>query len=183
MSDFPRSKAAALPLFVSTHSHYGAGFENHLMSGGAVPAAVTWVANLVAYVPVAIPFAYPVNRVWWVNGSTITTTNVDFGIYTRGGALIYNTGSTAMAGISSVQYVTPSTKFLLAPNAYYFAWTCSSSSSNRGFASANTANGAKLAGLLQEAGSIPLPASMTPATWAQTFAVPLCGVTRTASGF
>lgn len=183
MADFPRSKAVVLPLHVSSLGRYGLGLMSRGAGVSASPASATWVSNLIAYVPVAIPYAYPVNRVWWVNGSTITTTNVDFGIYTSGGAKLFSTGSTAAVGSSAVQYVTPSTPFVLAADRYYFAWTCDNTTSRAYVTSLTAAANGRLMGLLQEAGSGGLPTSMTPASWALTVGAPFCGITRTSSGF
>jgi len=146
-------------------------------------AVRTWTANLVSYTPVTLPFPYPVKRVWWINGSTITSTNVDFGIYSWAGVLIYNTGSTAMVGASAMQYVTPGTEFVLDAGRYYFAWTCNNTTS-RGYAQAGSVNGSRVAGLLQETtAGFGLPATMTPVAFAQAWGPSACGVTRTTTGF
>ncbi len=130
-----------------------------------------------------LPWDYPVNRVWWVNGSTITTTNVQFGVYTDEGILIYATASTAMVGASSVQYVTPATPFVLSGGACYFAWTCDNTTS-RGFAPTGTALNMRLIGLLEETtGTFGLPATMTPVAFARAWGPSVCGITRTTTGF
>lgn len=183
MPDFPRSRQSVLPLFISSYSRYGIGQTQRGGSSSSGVATTTWVANLAVYIPVAIPFAYPVARVFWVNGATITSTNVDFGIYTAGGSKIYSTGSTAMSAATSVQYVTPSTPFVLPPDYYYFAWTCSNTTNRANSVSVSTAANGRMVGLLQESSALPLPATMTPASWAQTFGAAFCGITRTASGF
>lgn len=176
MSDFPTDQ---LPLFISTFSSYGPSYK---AGSSSSPAAVTWVANQAVYLPVFLPWEYPVKRVWWCNGSTNTTTNVDFGIYTPSGARIYSTGSTAMGTVSVPQYVTPSTPFVLPAGQYYFAWVCDNTTS-RGFgaAVAVAATGA-IYGLLSQASALPLPATATFATYV-TPGFQICGITRTESGF
>lgn len=186
MSDWSKSapSAESAPLFISTAGQFSPTVAMQVASATApTGAARTWVAKLVSYCPMAIPYRYPVNRVWWVNGSTNTTTNVDFGIYTADGTRIYNTGSTVMGTVSTVQYVTPGTTFALDPGLYYFAWSCDNTTS-RGYALAGTANGSRLSGLLEETtGSFGLPATMTPVAFARAWGPSVCGVTRTTTGF
>lgn len=180
MTDFTRPSSPVMPLLVPAWSSWGALGQQAVLSSG--PAAVrTWVAKLVGYFPMSIPYPYPVKRVFWVNGSTITTSNVDFGIYTWDGTRIYNTGSTAMSGASAMQYV--SADFVLQPGRYYFAWTCDNTTS-RGYAIAGSANSGRLSGLLEETtGTFGLPATMNPVAWARAWGPSVCGVTRTPSGF
>jgi len=185
MTDFQSPLAPALPLFLGAITWHGPNSALQAAGQAALPPAVrTWVANLVSYAPVIVPYPYPVKRVFWVNGSTITTTNVDFGIYTWDGTRIYNTGSTAMSGASAVQYVTPGTDFILSPARYYFAWTCNGTTS-RGYAGGSTsANAPRLAGMLEETtGGFGLPATMTPVAYARSWGPSVCGVTRTTTGF
>jgi len=175
-----------VPLFVSPASNYGsANVIAAILNAANSAAARTWVANLVTYAPVFLPFPYPCNRFFWVNGTTTTSTNVDCGIYSWDGTRIFNTGSTAQGTASTVQYVTPSSVFVLDAGRYYFAWTCNNTT-NRGY-SMNAVSGqsaGRLAGLLEETtGSFGLPATMTPVAWARAWGPSVCGVTRTTTGF
>lgn len=181
MADFPQSGIP--PLFISSFSRYMSVVE---LGAALVPtAALTWpAANQAFYYPLSLPWPYPVRRVFWANGSSVTTTNFDLGIYTADGTKIYSTGSTAASGVSVLQYVTPSPDFVLSPGRYYLAMACSTNTASRG----GTGHGglspavAALAGMLIQATALPLPATMTPAT-AGTTVIPVCGITRTASGF
>jgi hypothetical protein len=182
MPDFPAQ--AVLPLFVHTMSRWGTNTDVRGHLAGTSAASFAWPsADLAAYCPVVIPWPFPVNRVFWYNGSTATS-NVDFGIYTMGGSRIYSTGSTAQsgAGASVPQFVTPSTPFILYPGRYYFALTCSGTTNRiTGISTVDTTTG-RFAGMLQQASALPLPATATFAAWASS-GMPLCGVTRTPSGF
>lgn len=186
MNDFPAQGRMATPLFLHTGCvPESTQHEMYPITGTAsIPSAArTWVAKLVSYAPVALIRPYPVQRVFWVNGSTVTTTNVDMGIYSADGVRIYNTGSTVMSGASTAQYVTPATPFVLGAGMYYFAWTCDSTTS-RGQAYGGTANGGRMLGLLEETtGSFGLPATMTPVAWARAWGTSVVGVTRTTTGF
>lgn len=184
MADLPARVGSATPLHVWA-SAYGYQRESSIIQNAAVAvsAATTWTAKLVSYMPVVLPFDYMVQRVWWMNGTTNTTSNVDFGIYSPSGAKIYSTGTTAMGTVAVVQYVTPATPFMLSAGAYYFAWSCDNTTA-RAQTQAGTANAGRLVGMLQETtGSFGLPATMTPIAWANAFGYSICGVTRTTTGF
>jgi hypothetical protein len=178
MSDFPTDQ---LPLFITTYSSFGPSVKGG-SSGTLLPGSFAWVANQAVYMPVFLPWEYPVKRVWWANGATNTTSNVDFGIYTPSGQRLYSTGSTVMGTVNVPQYVTPAVPFVLPAGQYYFAYV-NDNTTNRAFgnAVATAANGA-LSGLLSQASALPLPATATFATYV-TPGMVLCGVTRTESGF
>lgn len=183
MPDFPRQPPT--PLFINSWSYFSAVFE-YVGSAGTptYAASITWPsANMAVYIPFWLPWPYTVRRVFWMNGSSVTTVNVDFGIYNADGTLIYSTGSTARSGASALQYVAP-TAFVLSPGSYYFGYSCSSTTTNRGGSGALPALSGHfaMAGIQQEASALPLPATMTPATVANPV-LPLCGITQTASGF
>ena len=185
MGDFPAQSGAVSQLFVHTGCIPECTQDQMWIATGVssiAPVVRTWVANLVTYAPIFIANPYPVKRVFWMNGSTVTSTNADFGIYTADGVRIYNTGATAMSGTSAVQYVTPS-EFTLDAGLYYFAWSCNGTS-NRGMAYGGTAVGGRTIGLLEETTvSFGLPATMTPVAHARSWGAYVCGVTRTSSGF
>lgn len=180
MSDFPQ--IGVLPQFLHPWTIYGPGPDLRLQASTVNPVAFTWVANSAVYIPMSVPWPYPVNRVWWVNGSTIGN-NVDFGIYTPSGNKIFSTGSTAQSGTSVPQFVTPGTPFLLDPGNYYFAYACSGTTSTAFGTALSTAGQSAMCGLYSQATALPLPASATFASMGVALAVPLCGITRTPSGF
>lgn len=112
-----------LPLVISSQQRFGPTTCAQLAS--PAHSSTAWpAANQAIYIPVSIPFYFPVARVFWVNGSTVTG-NKDFGIYTWDGAKIYSTGSTAESGASAVQYVSVSGGLVLAPGSYFFGISCS----------------------------------------------------------
>lgn len=180
MADFPSQFVP--PLHISTFSTFAGTFEA-VGAGSNTVASYNWPAEKRAvYVPVTIPWPYPVSRVFWANGSAAGG-NMDFGIYTQDGARLYSTGATAASGNSLLQYVDP-TDFLLTPGTYYFALlNDSATTTNRtvGF-SAIAASEGRLGGLLQQSGIATLPSAATFAAWEST-GIPLMGITRTASGF
>lgn len=183
MADWPTNPP--LPLFVHTWSRWSGIWDAAQSFGGLTLASITWpAANRAIYVPMWIPWPYPVARVFWIVGTANTSTNMDFGIYNADGTRIYSTGSTAEGTVSTVQYTTP-TQFVLAPGRYYFALTASTltaSCGGQGSTSSLALIAERQSGLLQQATALPLPATMTGASMANS-CMPLCGVTRTPSGF
>ncbi len=183
MTDFPSSSAQALPTHIGSYSRYGLFWSARSFLGGGSMAARTWVANVAVYVPIFVPFAYPVSRFWWANGTTVTSTNVDCGIYSVDGILLASCGSTAMSGTNVIQYQAATTPIILQPGSYYLGWTCNNTTSRaQGWPSVAVEN-ARCAGILQQASALPLPASWTPAVWDATVFTVWCGFTRYATGF
>lgn len=180
MTDFPLRQQ--LPTHVHTLTRWGIGNELRLVGGSATPGAFTWTANQAAYIPVSIPWQYPVARVFWVNGSSATG-NADFGIYTVSGKRIYSTGSTGQSGATTAQYVTPGTPFILDAGSYLFALAFSGTTSVA-YGGLTPPSAIQLAGMgcLSQTSAFALPASATFATFAASGFV-VCGITRTASGF
>lgn len=179
MPDWPGQPAGVTPLHISSISLQGIGWDAGGLAVGG-PASGTWVANLAVYSPFQLAFPYTVARVWWMNGSTASS-NVDMGVYSGDGTLIYSTGSTAQSGASSVQYVAPAAPFVLSPGGYYIGWTVSGTTSRAYFQTITAAQGEAI-GLIQQSTALPLPATITAAAFAGQ-GIPFCGITRTASGF
>lgn len=181
--DFPQSPPVT-PLFISTITNFSTAFTSQSsIETGNIATMASAGEKKAVYVPMYLPFAYPVRRVFWVNGSAAGG-KTDFGIYNADGVRLYSVGSgTEAAGNSEPQFVTP-TEFLLAPGRYYFA-LCneSATTANRwfGFSSTTTSSG-RMAGLLQQASAFALPATATFAAWEST-SLPIMGITKTASGF
>jgi hypothetical protein len=179
MTDWPEGVLAA-PTHIHTLSRFAAGGLGRGLIAMSGVAAATWVSGLAVYIPFHLPFPYVVRRVMWQNGSTITTTNVDCGVYTAAGTKLFSSGSTAMVGVSARQYVSVA-ETLLMPGAYYLAWTCDGTT-NRATANVLAAQEGEMLGLQQQSAALPLPAAMTEVAYAGA-GLPFCGITRTASGF
>lgn len=181
MSDWPG--VGVPPLFITSFSQWAtpAAMAGATSTTIQVPASMAWGgANTACFVPFSIPWAYPVNRMFWVNGATIAG-NTDVGIYTEAGARIYSTGSTVSAGASLPQYDT-GTPFLLGPGSYYMAYVNDGTTGRTWGSTAVTAAAGRFMGLQQMASALPLPATATLAQWA-IIGLPLFGFTRTTSGF
>lgn len=180
MTDFPQSPVP--PRFLHSLSSYAGADILRIAGTSAAAASGNWPsANLAIYIPFWLPWPYSVRRVFWANGATLTG-NKDFGIYSAEGTRIYSTGSTAESGASAIQYTTPSPDILLSPGRYYFALSCSATTGHGWQVSTGAAAEARHGGLLQQATAVPLPATMTPASFTGTV-MPLCGITSTTTGF
>ena len=101
MSDFGGQKSSTEepPPFLSTYSRYSGLWDAKNASASAVNAATaTWTTtNMARYYPVSLPFAYPVRRVFWING-TAATNNRTFAIYNADYQQLYTTGATGASG-------------------------------------------------------------------------------------
>lgn len=168
-----------LPVSISSFSEFAVEYPAYRSIGIANnPGSGNWPsANLAMYIPVHIPFTFPVARCFWGNGS-VGGANVDFGIYSVDGTRLASIGTTAQSGTSTAQYATIS--YVMAPGTYYFGFSCSGTTNTVYLQTSMTAVGGRVLGMLQEASAVPLPATMTGVTFAQTV-YPICGVTRLSS--
>lgn len=173
MSDFPAARLH-MPVISSFFSPEAVGTSGLVVNTSATASATWPSANLAIFVPFALAASYLVKSLWWANGTAVAG-NVDCGIYSLGGALLVNAGSTVQAGTSAIQSVTLGTPILLTPGPYYMALACSSSSATikRG---AGNLNAQKILGMAQWAtGGLPLGAA-TLASVTNAY-VPLFGFT------
>ena len=173
-------KQDVLPLFIHTYTPWSAMKEMRTILGSGTCASIAWVANYSIFVPVSIPWDYPVNRVFWVNGSVVGG-NANFGIFDRAGKRIYAVGSTVTAGASAPQFTTP-TPFVLPAGEYFFAYAASGTTNVAGGSAAWSAELLKMSGVLAQASNLALADPATLVVPANAI-YPYCGVTRTVSGF
>lgn len=173
---------AQVPLFITSHSARYSAAQQGPTGGliGGVAASGAWPsANLALYIPVAIPFPYPIARMFWVTGGTATG-NVDVGIYRADLTKVVSTGAVGLGSTNATNYVTVS--LLLPPGDYYLGISLSSGSGTTFRTTVIGANSGRQFGFLQQSTAHPLPNPMVPATWAQSY-TPLFGMTRTSSGY
>lgn len=181
--DWPRQYDASLPLHIHTLSPWSGGGDTMPLLSTSI-ASFSWPAqNRGLYIPVTIPWAYPVARVFWANGSTATG-NMCFAIFTAADMVrLYTSGGVAQSGASQLQYVDPTDFMLPAGSYYFFLSNDSATTTNRAFGQATTAtNEGRICGFLQQGSVGTAPEKATPEAWAST-GQPICGITRTASGF
>lgn len=181
--DFPQSYGQIQP---PTHLHTymrEMGMMGLRKTAGSLagPASAAWPANNQAiYMPFRLAYPFPVRRAFWINGSALG--NMDVGLYSTDGIQLWAAGSTAQSGASTLQYVTVTPELLLRPGDYYIA-LANDGTTNRCFGSTVvSATFGRLIGLYQQASAFALPTSATLAQW-NSAVWPLCGITRTSSGF
>ena len=126
------------------------------LSTGAWPSA-----NLILYVPIAVPESFTVLRVWWVNGN-VASDNCNLGFYDQTGSKLWETGSTAMSGTSQAQFVNIADQAHVA-GLYYMAFQQSGTTGTFPRQNPSSAPLFTIAhGVLQEqAGSFALPSTAT----------------------
>jgi hypothetical protein len=170
------------PEFVSLISRWGLAGELRSGHTAITAGSTAWpTANKALYLPLWLPWPYPVARMWWVNGSAAGG-NWDIGLFTINGRQLYAAGSTVGSGNSLPQFVSPSSVLLLSPGRYFIGIAHSATTANQMWgASSLGANRLRQYGCLEQASALPLPSSMTGVAITATV-VPLCGITRTASG-
>lgn len=179
MSDFPRS--SVLPLMIHSYSLQYSPSAALRTTGTALGiASATWVANLSTFIPMEIPFDYPVNRVFWGNGSSAAG-NSNMGIFNINGKRIFSVGSTAQSGTNNIQFATPGTPFTLAAGMYYFAFA-NDGTTNRVFGAGTSALNLQNVGVLQQASNLALADPATLVTPASA-GYPVVGITRTQANF
>lgn len=111
---------------VSTLSPWALAFG---VTGTAAGSATYEAVNRAVYVPVAVPTVCVANRMWWVNGATVSGgNNVEAGIYRdagyKPGALLVVTGSVAQGNASEVQFA-DITDTTLSPGLWWLYFSCS----------------------------------------------------------
>lgn len=182
--DFP-ALYETTPFHIHSFSRYTCASQLAWVNGIAGASNLTtrsWpAANLGIFIPLMLPFQYPVARVFICNGGTVTK-NFDIGIYTTDGARIFSTGATAQSGASAIQYVTVSPQVVLVPGTYYMAVTMDGTNGTAFASNLITAINMRLAGCLQQGSIGTLPSSATFAAVTNAF-WPLFGLTRTTTGF
>lgn len=161
-----------------TFSLESVGGEVGLFSGAAQLASTTWpTANKAIYVPLRIRYPYLVKQVWWANGAATLAGTVSVGVYTLGGQQLILGANTTASGASTVQAVTV-TNYLLLPDVYYLALSCSSASGHF-MALTSTVTVLAAVGCAEQVTANPLPATATFATMVNTV-YPLFGITDAA---
>lgn len=126
----------------------------------ASPTSGTWgTANRAVYIPLTLRRPFTLASMAVYNGATATG-NIDLGIYTEDGVLIWSSGSTAQSGTNAYQVVTPGSPVKLPPGRYYIAMACSSTSATiLGRAFLQHTGRAVGAGI--QASAFPLPSTAT----------------------
>lgn len=171
------------PTHMGSWSRYSPGI--FIPGSGLTALQTNPTANQAWYIPIEIPFPYLVRRVFWFNSNPVGG-NVDIGLYTRGGSKVFTAGATAMASITTMQFVSVG-PFAISPGSYYLAFlntTTTAAFTAFNTTTAATISRARLQGILTEAvGAGALPASMTGAALSGRVFIPNFGISKIGANF
>jgi hypothetical protein len=146
-----------------SYSSYQEGFRYHTQGSvvGTLTthASGTWpAANRIIYVPAHFEQPLVVTTIWWLNGSAVAGT-IDGGIYTESGTKLGAAGSMTQTG--TLVFQTVSVSFTVPRGVHYLALVASSASATMIRVASGVAADWLVWGALQEAGTVPLPATAT----------------------
>jgi len=135
-------------------------------------------AHLIIYVPLRLPEAGTVLKVFVANAGTVNG-NFNVGLYSSSGTKAWETGSTAMSGTNAPQFVNIADQSVAA-GLYYLAMQTDSTTAQYDRITASSQFDADRWGVLEEAAaSFALPATATfvrrTATWVPVFGLDFRG--------
>ena len=182
MGDWPPD--LAVPVTIWTGSIYGLNVgARDAAAGGVGWTSPAWgTANLAQFVPMQLPFRYPVRKMFTFNGSPVGG-SVDLGIYSEDLVKVYSSGTVTQAGTNTLQFVPAAGTIdvILDPGVYYFAMASTSTTGTVGAQALGTATRQRYLGMFEQLTAFPLPAVATPAAVATQARIPLIGITALAS--
>jgi hypothetical protein len=143
---------------ISTFSHCPQHVGVGLASG-------TWpAANRAYFIPIVLPYDFTVTKLFWLNGSSVGTANVDCAVYSSGDGparKLISTGSTLSSGALVYQSVSVTATRLRA-GIYYMALVLDNTAGTT-FRDPLDLRVGDAAGMAMESGAgIPLPSLATP---------------------
>lgn len=158
----------ALKPMISTIGPYALNMEITALTDAAYPSA-----NLIIYVPIRVPEACTVKRVFWINTGTVNG-NVNVGLYSQAGVKQWETGSTAQSGTHQAQLVNIADQ-ALAAGLHYLAFQQSGTTGKFSKLGSSAYALASAGVMMEAAGSFALPDTATFATMTQAY-VPAFGL-------
>ncbi len=165
-----------LSTIITPFSRESIGVPTRSFIGGQ--ASTAWPsANLGLFVPFVIPprRSFGSLRAVIANGAAVSG-NVDVGVYRSDYSLIASTGAVAQSGTSTIQDLA-ALAVDLGPGQYYLGMSCSSGTATNTMMTTYAGGTLAALGCFQMAAAHPLPATVTPAVYAQSV-LPLFGISR-----
>lgn len=174
MSIFP-SISESPQAVISTVSAEGVGPSITPFSS-TYSAAVWPSANLAFFVPIRLGASFTSTKIFWLNGATVGTNNVDVGVYDSQGNQLAHTGNTLTSGASAVQSVTLAVTLL--PGLYYLAMVMDGTTDTVQRKSISTTTAVPRAvGILTQTTASPLPSTATMVGSTTASFIPYIGLT------
>lgn len=127
------------------------------MAGSAYP-----IANKALFIPFRVMAPTRITKLFVVN-SAIVFGNIDLGIYNSDGTRVVSTGSTAHAGVDTMQIITLGIPIRLTPDFYYMAISMNNTTASL-YRVAPLVAFLKVIGMAEQTTAFPLPATATFAT-------------------
>lgn len=144
------------PILLSTLSMESAG--RIPVTRLTAPVSAVWSAtNRIVYVPFYLNRTVTVYKLWWLNGATVGTNNLQAGVYDENLARVIAGTSTLSAGTANLCQFDDITDTVIGPGRFYMALWCNGTTAT---VFRNTAGGV---GVYVQTAAGGLPATATPA--------------------
>ena len=160
--DFPYPSRFHLPVIYTLSQETALGwFNQRPVTTPGSAASGTWpTANLAFIIPFRIWAPYAVQTLFWTNGATASG-NLDVGIFSSDGTLLFNSGSKAQSGTGVTQTTAVSPAQMLNPGNYFMSLVASATTTTVELVAALVTQSLEMAGCAQMATAVPLPATLT----------------------
>ena len=164
---------------ITTGTIFGRQFRQYGMAGGLASAA--WpTANTAILIPFALAGPTTIAEMFWLTGTTPGTANYDLGIYDENFKRITNLGTTA--SVNTTNTILPAGGGALAapvvlPRGRYYMAMVAAATTITVMSVALTNQVGRMMGLQIMAGAnVPLPATITPASYGTNTVIPMVGM-------
>lgn len=180
MSYQPRVRPAGVEPFVHPFGRHG--FVDSVNAVANPSSAAYPAANRAHYFPVVIPVACTIYRLFWLNGATASTNNVQVGIYNDNDAGADGPGTSVVLGTSTLASGASICQFdnitdtALSPGRYWIAVWCNGTTTTLHRSAPSASLGRFVNGYLESSLAGGLPATATPAQQTTPY-VPVFGFT------
>jgi hypothetical protein len=150
-----------LPPFIHVASRYVGNMDHAFPVGaGVYSASQVFTANQAYYVPIVLPWPYPIRRFYWRNGTSVAG-SIEVAIYGKDFCKICSSGAVTQAGTSAQQFV--SAPYLLPPGSYYMAFAANNISGSAARWAPSSPMSWRILGMLIQSSAYPLPSPAVPA--------------------
>lgn len=165
MIRFRQGRTIEPPTFVGPTSPYA---MNGYLAGNSTPASAGWpAANKAIYYPIRLPAAWPVKRLWWVNGAT-TAGAWSVAIIRRSDlARLVTSGAVTQAGVNVPQFA--SVDVVLPPGDYLVGGSASLTTTTIWRHTLTGVDHARIAGQLEQLTAHPIPDPAVPVQMTSNF--------------
>ncbi len=159
---------------ISTASSESLFSDMIIATGNTFNSTGAWpLANLALYMPFLVGAPITIVKLFWNNGATVGSNNVDVGVYDSQGNQLVHSGSTATSGANVLQIVDITDTTLL-PGVYYVAMSCNGTTDTFGRTNP-TAPLARICGQYEQTSAFALSSTATFAASSRSY-IPYIGM-------